>query len=109
MEREAQEKLTLPFLQIGHWAHVGNWCKDNCADIEQLIMRLTSPCIHEMLLAVYCQSAVFIYKTFQNVQWKASVAVRTVVSSASMLTVVTSDHLECCCSSVMICILYHEP
>jgi hypothetical protein len=33
-EREGQEKLTLVFfLQIEHWAHVGNWCKDNCADI----------------------------------------------------------------------------
>jgi hypothetical protein len=104
MERVGQEKLTLSFLQIGHWTRVGNWCKDNCADIEQLIISLRSTCKHEMLFAVCCQSAVFIYKTFKNVQWKASLAVRTVVSSASLLTVVTSDHLECCCSSVMICI-----
>jgi hypothetical protein len=21
------------FLRVEHWAHVGNWCKDNCANI----------------------------------------------------------------------------
>jgi hypothetical protein len=45
---------------------------------------------------------------FQSVV-KASKTVRTVVSSVSLMTVLTSDHLECCCSAVMICIQYHKP
>jgi hypothetical protein len=45
----------------------------------------------------------------EDVKWKASKAVRTVVSSVSLMTLLTSDHLECCCSAVMICIQYHEP
>jgi hypothetical protein len=35
-------------------------------------------------------------------------AVRTVISSASLMTLLTSDHLKCHCSAVAISIQYHK-
>jgi hypothetical protein len=34
MGKRGTREIDPPFLQIGHWAHVGNLCKDNCGDIE---------------------------------------------------------------------------
>jgi hypothetical protein len=38
----------------------------------------------------------------KNVPWKASEAVRTVISSVSLMTVVKSDHWQFHCSAVVI-------
>jgi hypothetical protein len=43
-----------------------------------------------------------------DVQQKALKAVRTVISSASLMTLLTSDHLKCHCSAVVIGIQYDK-
>jgi hypothetical protein len=35
-------------------------------------------------------------------------ALRTVISSVSLMTLLTSDHLKCHCSAVAVSILYHK-
>lgn len=39
------------------------------------------------------------------VHWKASKAVRPAISSVSLMTLLTSDHLKCCCSAATISII----
>jgi hypothetical protein len=44
-----------------------------------------------------------------NVKWTAPKAVRTVISSESLMTLLPSDHVKCCCSAVIISCQYHTP
>jgi hypothetical protein len=38
----------------------------------------------------------------EDVQWRSLIPVRTGISSASLMTLLTSDHWKCCCSAITV-------
>jgi hypothetical protein len=75
--------------------------KDSCIDGLLLISKFMSPWEAQCRIKMqWLTSRHFV--TIQHMQWKASKTVRTVISYVSLSSLLTSDHLECCCIAAAI-------